>query len=470
MPYIPEISKLNASTMDILNVIRANASYEYQSLVPEVTTTTDIPAVGDIIMGYPALANQFINSLINRIALVSVKTASFYNDFQELKKGYLRNGETVEEVFVNIAKAREFNVEKAEGREFKRTLPDVRTAFHVINWRVQYPVTIQDQDLRQAFTSVEGVQDLIAKIVDSIYRGESYDEYLLFKYLLIKAVNKGVASNIAISDYTGNDILHRAASAFRALSNRFTLMSKDFNASGVHTVTSRDDQFIFMDASFNAEFDVNVLASAFNMDRADFIGRLKLVDDWATFDNERFLEIADNSNMIELVTEDELEKMQDVKAILVDREFFQVYDNLVMFTEKYVSSGMYWNYFFNVWKTISYSPFSNIVVFKTSSDNDLSELTVEIVGKDTSEFATVFELSVSDAPGNYEFVQTEEMTSDGTAMHRWGGLIIPATNSEKNYGIEVKNVNTNTFYKASTQLNSATEVGDTLTLSKQTIN
>ena len=175
------VSTLNASTLDILNTIRQNASYEYQSLVPEVKTAHDIPAVGQVLYGYPALANQFLNALINRIALVQVKSSLYNNPYARLKKGYLEFGETVEEVFVEIAKAREFSAEKAASRELKRTLPDVRSAFHTMNWRVQYPITIQDEDLRMAFLSMSGVQDLIAKIIDAVYTGAEYDEYLLFK-------------------------------------------------------------------------------------------------------------------------------------------------------------------------------------------------------------------------------------------------------------------------------------------------
>ena len=191
MPRRVAISNLNASTLDILNTIRANASSEYQSLVPTVTSETDIPKVGEVLYGYPALANQFLSALINRIALVKVKSAVFNNAYKELKKGYLEFGETVEEVFVNIAKAREFSAEKAPARELKRSIPDVRSAMHAMNWRVQYPVTIQDEDLRMAFLSAQGVQDLIAKIVDSVYTGAEYDEYLLFKYMLIKAIYHG---------------------------------------------------------------------------------------------------------------------------------------------------------------------------------------------------------------------------------------------------------------------------------------
>ena len=67
------------------------------------------------------------------------------------------------------------NVEEAPAREFKRTLPDVRSAFHVMNWKTIYPVTIQDEDLKQAFLSIDGVSDLIARIVDSVYTAAEVD-------------------------------------------------------------------------------------------------------------------------------------------------------------------------------------------------------------------------------------------------------------------------------------------------------
>ena len=44
---------LNASTIDILNVIRQNAPYDYQQSVPPVTKASDIPKVGEVIYGTP---------------------------------------------------------------------------------------------------------------------------------------------------------------------------------------------------------------------------------------------------------------------------------------------------------------------------------------------------------------------------------------------------------------------------------
>lgn len=468
MPTKPRVSTLDASTIDILNVIRANASYEYQSQIPKITSANEVVKVGEQITGYPALANQFLNALINRIALVRIKTANFYNMYADLKKGYLANGETVEETFVNIAKAREFSVDKAEAREFKRTLPDVRTAFHVMNWRVQYPVTIQDQDLKQAFLSIEGVQDMIARIVDSVYTAQEYDEYLLFKYLMIKAITSGKMYPVTVDE---TDI-HNSAVAFRGMSNQLTFMSAKYNNSGVTTVTPKDDQYIFMDSNFNAKYDVNVLASAFNMDKADFIGRLKLIDDWTTFDNERFDVIRAGSDMIEEVTEEELALMGDVIGVLVDQEFFQVYDNNLMFTEKYVASGLYWNYFLNVWKTVSTSPFSNAVVFvKQSADIEApAAITVEIDSKSIDENATVLTLvpQVDGAQlnaGNYEFIQTPACITAGIGVHKYGALLIPS--SASNTEVKLEMTCGGNAYKASTSINGASAVGDTVTLHKQ---
>lgn len=462
------LSTLNASTIDILNVIRMNANAEYQNAVPEITKATDIPKVGEVIYGTPAFSNYFISALINRIALVRVRSANFNNMYKELKKGYLEFGETVEEVFVNIAKARDFSVEKAEAREFKRTIPDVRSAFHAMNWRVQYPITIEDMELRQAFLSINGVQDLIAKLVDSIYNANEYDEYLLFKYLMIKAISHGKMYPVSIGD--GTDV-HEAAVQYRGMSNNLEFMNSKYNIAGVRTTTRKDDQYIFMDSFYNAKYDVNVLASAFNMDKATFMGHLKLIDSWNTFDNERFDVIRANSDGLEEVTADELAIMANVKAVLIDKEWFQIYDNLDKMTEQYCASGMYWNYFYNVWKTISSSPFSNAIVFVTSTaQTELpASITLKIADKDASTEATVFTLApqldnTSLAPSSLNFHQTQALTEAGIAVHKFGGIMIPASKHDTAITIEFDIGGTK--YTGATTIDSTSQVGDTVICNK----
>ncbi len=466
------VSTLNASTLDILNTIRQNASYEYQSLVPEVTSAHDIPAVGEVLYGYPALANQFLNALVNRIALVQVKSSLYNNPYARLKKGYLEFGETIEEVFVEIAKAREFSAEKAAAREFKRTLPDVRSAFHTMNWRVQYPVTIQDEDLRMAFLSINGVQDLISKIIDAVYTGAEYDEFLLFKYLMIKAISHGMMKPVSIGD--GSD-MKDAAVAFRATSNNMTFLKTTYNMNGVHTKTDKANQIIFMDSTYNAKYDVNVLASAFNMDKAEFMGSLYLIDDWTSFDNDRFAEIRANSDMLEEVTAEELALLNNVKAVIVDEEWFQVYDNQTKFTEVYVSSGEYWNYNLNIWKTVSSSPFSNAVVFVTSSATITApaSLTYTVTDISGDKHNDVVTFTLKDGGGivtgaDGKFLQNADLTSDGVAVHPYGAFIIPKKQTPVTIQPEVQIPISDTKYLLASAVGvSGLAVGDDITLAKE---
>lgn len=461
-------STLNASTIDIMNVIRQNASYEYQQNVPKVTKASDIPRVGEVIYGTPAFANQFINALVNRIAIVRVQSATFNNPYSILKKGYIEFGETVEDIFVSIAKAVDFDPEKAAQREFQRTIPDVRSAFHTMNWRVMYPVTIQDEDLKQAFLSIDGVQNLIAKIVESVYTAAEYDEFLLFKYLLIKAISHGKIHSKSVGDGTNLDT---AAVQFRGTSNLITFMSDKYNELKVKNNTPKDRQVIFMDSLFNAEFDVNVLASAFNMDKADFMGRLFLIDNWTEFDNARFDVIRANSDGIEEVTSAELDLLANVKAVILDEKWFQVYDNNNKFTEDYVASGLYWNYFYHTWKTVSNSPFANAIAFVTTAANTAlpESITVHVDSKDESDAATVFTISPKYEsagldPRNVNFVQTEELTKAGIAVQKFGGIIIPTSQVSTDVKI-VAEIN-GTQYTATTNLTGETTVDTTFTLTK----
>lgn len=467
MAHRVKLTTLDASSLKIINTIRENASYEYQQNVPVITDAKMIPKVGEIIVGNGSLQNQFLNALMNRIAKVVIESATFNNPYAHLKKGYLETGETIEDIFIGIANVVEYDAEKGVAREFKRNLPDVRSAFYVMNWRTQYPLTIQDEDLKMAFTSIDGVTSFIAKLVDCIYTAVEYDEFLLFKYLLIKAISHGKTSPVSIGD---GATLTNDASKYRGISNKITFMSKKYNQAGVRTTTPKSRQAIFMDAEYNAKFDVNVLASAFHMEKADFMGRLHLIDDWTTFDNERFDIIRANCDSIEEVTTAELNAMRNVKAVLVDENYFQVYDNLSKMTDQYCASGMYWNYFYNTWKTVAVSPFSNMVTFVVEDGANIAQpatVTVKVSSKDIAKEATIFTLEVQDdnvslANGAFQFVQTRDAVTNGIAIHKYGAVIFPAgkltTKLEMVYG--------GCKYTADKVLTTEFNVGETITFNK----
>ncbi len=461
------VSTLNASTLDIMNVIRQNASYEYQQNVPKVQTEQDVPRVGEVIYGTPAFANQFINALVNRIAIVRIQSATFNNPYAFLKKGYIEFGESVEDIFVGIINAVSYSAEKAEQREFKRTIPNVKSTFHTMNWRVFYPITIQDEDLRMAFLNADGVTNLITKIVDQVYTSAEYDEFLLFKYLLIKGISSGNFKPVSIGD--GSD-LTIAAKKFRGVSNTLPFIKSDFNISGVQTNTPKERQCILMDAMFNAEFDVDVLASAFNMDKANFMGRLALVDDWTTFDNARFYDIMQESDGIEEVTDEELALLANVKSVILDENWFQVYDNLNKFKEREVASGMYWNYFYHTWKTVSFSPFANAVVFVTDvADVDLpTTFECVVTAKDVSDVGTVFTLTpnfenATLSPTDVKFIQTLECVEGFVGVQDYGAYLF-ANDSLA----DIKPICKigETLYNTTSTLNLDTELGTIITVGK----
>ena len=322
--------------------------------------------------------------------------------------------------------------------------------------------------LKRAFLSANGVSEMISSIIQSVYTALEYDEFLIFKYMLIKGVAHGKMFPIGVD---ASDIKN-AAVAFRGTSNRLEFINTMYNESHVHTNTKKSDQVIFMSADFNAQYDVNVLASAFNMDKADFMGNLHLIDDFTTFDNERFDIIRAESTGMEEVTDEELQLMQGILAIVVDREWFQFYDNLLRFTEVYVASGLYRNYFLNAWKTISYSPFSNAIVFVDDSATLDAPATIALTVSEISESdnARIYTLIPADATAlansNLEFVQDSASTQAGIAVHKYGAVIVPVTNgTAASYTPKAK---IGEVGYTGTAITGSTAVGATVTLTKDT--
>ena len=169
MPNIPKIITKTNVSVDVLNAIRNASSQNYKDYVPIATKDAGvIRKIGAVLVDNPALANEFVGALINRIARVYISSRSYENPWRVFKKGVLEYGETIEEIFVNLAKPYTFDQEEAEQKVFAREIPDIKSAFHVMNYQKFYKVTISEDQLRQAFLSYEGVNDLIAKTVDTL--------------------------------------------------------------------------------------------------------------------------------------------------------------------------------------------------------------------------------------------------------------------------------------------------------------
>lgn len=363
MATTPKVVTLTNSSVDILNAIRNNATQNYRDYVPKATPNAEsIRQIGAIIMDYPALQNEFLSALVNRIGRVLITSKMYDNPWAFFKKGLLEFGESVEEIFVNIAKPFQFDPAVAETNVFKREIPDVRAAFHIMNYQKYYKTTISNDQLRQAFLSWQGISDLIAKIVDAMYTGANYDEFQTMKYMLARHILDGHMYPVEIAEVeTAN--MKSIVSVVKGVSNKFTFLSPNYNLAGVQTYTAKNDQYMLINSQFDATMDVEVLASAFNMDKAEFSGRRVLVDSFGSLDTARLAELfAGDSTYVE-ISSDELEALDAIPAVLVDRNWFMIFDNFYNFTEQYNGEGLYWNYWYHVWKTFSVSPFANNALF-----------------------------------------------------------------------------------------------------------
>lgn len=341
MPSIPKIQQLNASAVDIVNMIRANGSVQYQDRIP-VATAENLAQVGEAILEFQATRNEFLDALINRIARVIITSKSYTNPLRMFKKGIMGYGETVEEIFAHVARAHQYDPYKAESNFAKREIPDVSAVFHKMNYQNFYKKTIEFNELKLAFLSENGVQTLIAGIVDAMYTGSELDEFIIMKNMIANASQKGQIMPITVAAGTTEADLKSVATTIKATSNAMEFMSNKYNYLGAITRTPKRDQYLIMNAKYDAAFDVNVLASAFNMDKAEFLGHKILVDDFGQLEGTGAV------------------------AALVDKDWFMVFDNQVQFTEWYNGEGLYWNYWYHVWKTFSVSPFCNAVLFTTA--------------------------------------------------------------------------------------------------------
>lgn len=364
MATIPQVTPLAASSVDILNAIRNQATQVYKDYVPIATQLpSNSKEIGQVMMQYPAIQNEFVSALVNRIALTLVTNMEFSNPWSVFKRGILEFGETIEDIFVELARPFQYDPANAYSNELKRQLPDVRAAFHAINYKKFYKTTIQQEELSLAFLSWQGVDNLITKIVDSMYKGAEYDEFLVMKYTLAKHIVNGHLYPIAPSGATSTTDVKD----YKTVSNNMLFPRTDYNMAGVRNVTPREDQYLIMTAAADAAMDVDVLAAAFNMNKAEFLGHRILIDSFSTFDTARLAELfSDDPNYVAL-TEGELSLLANVKAVILDKNFFMIYDNLLKLSEKYIGEGIYWNYWYHVWKTFSVSPFRNAVVFASGS-------------------------------------------------------------------------------------------------------
>ena len=328
-------------SIELLNNIRTNASTEYQTRIPEATRT-NISTIGHALQTYTPLYNEFSTALLCKIGKTLIESKLFKNRLARFKSGTIVDQQDVEEIFVEMAKAEgAFDPDGLNPLGRRDTVQD-KVVYHRMNRQDVYAVSIGDLDFRRVFRSEATLDTYITKKINALYSGANKDEFLVMVNLL--ATYDGY-TNYDVpyigGDKTEADNAVAAKDFVKTVRKAFmdcTLdSSTEFNKAKVETWANPEDLVLLVHKDVLAEVDVEVLAKAFNMGKTDF--------------------------QMEVIPMPHFGTLEETYAMLIDKDFFRVWDTLSHMEPQRNAQGMFTNYFYHVHQIVSCSPFKTAIQF-----------------------------------------------------------------------------------------------------------
>lgn len=352
-------SRIEASNIDIMNRVRADASYTYQQNVPWADQGDIQNAIQNIVSFRPTF-NEFVHTLVNRIGQVYIRSKIWNNPLADFKKGMMNYGATIEELATTLISAERYDPNRQYLDLYKQNRPDVKANFHTINRQDLYPLTINEDMLRRAFLQENGLQDLVGRVMETPYTSDHWDEYKIMVNLFreydnidgfykVNVPDISTATTTEEKEFKGREITE----SVRAQAGKMAFLSQEWNPAGVPTATTNDDLVLFATPEFIARLDVNVIAFAFNASATDLKQRIIPIDDFG---------------------------IDGCQAILVDKEFFVCADTLLEFRSLENPKALSWNYFLHHHGIYSVSRFVNAIMFTTEAGSVTQIPTLEVTG------------------------------------------------------------------------------------------
>jgi hypothetical protein len=372
----------------VLDAIRNSSSTDYQNRIPAADKggiSQTIEALMD-----PAnrrWKNEFIDSLVNRIGLTIARSNSWSNPLAEFKRGMLEFGSTIEEIQVGLLKAHNWNpdVDYMEGMLFGRERPEVQTNFHTVNRMDMYKVTVNEAMLNRAFLESGGLATFINQLMDAPNNSDQWDEFLLTTSLFAEYEQNGGFYHVNVPDVANinsdQDDARLALRKMRYMAENLKFLSTKYNAAHMPVFADPSELVILTTPEYKAAVDVEALAGAFHMEKAEAHGRV------VTIPKENFA-------------------IDGCQAILTTKEFFVIADKLFESTSQWNPAGLSNNYFLHHHQIVSASRFVPAVMFTTGNDDEVIEIYHPVTG-----------VTVTALPGNDGSVPT-------TVAH---GTIMPLT-------------------------------------------
>ena len=387
----------------------------YHQYVPVVTDSTTIGEFGAPILDTQNLnvMNDFV-SLLKKIVYTAVYNKTFNNPLADLEGERMPLGQFIEDVYVNPAKARGFNVNDFAGI-LQKYEAEVATQYLSVNSDLQYCVTITRDKIRNAFTSWDNLEGLISGYINSLYNGAYITRYAQTKGLVTAAFTGNNVMYETITNPTDEQTAKAMIMKMRSAFSKFQIPSTKFNAWNkvkggemtLKTWSDPQDIIVMISADVEALVDVEVLAAAFNMSKADFLGRVIVVDDFNQY-NEDGTVAVDGSN---------------IKAMIADRAWFKIKTQDFAMDEWFNANNRCWNYYLNDVRMCNYSLFANALVFATSAptvnatDVEASESAVTLTAGTTKKVA--FEVTPANATSTVTVSSSAETYATATVSGRY---------------------------------------------------
>ena len=329
----------------------------YQTQLPLVDDYTSSQVYGQSLLNLPSdLRNRFIQSLVNRIAYTRFMMDYFENPLRELAGDDLPLGAIGQEIYVNPARGRVYDINDFAGLLAKYE-SDVKAEYSEINFDVQYPVTIIRKELEKAFVSWGDFESFLMGISTSLYNGAYIDDYKYTKKLITNAYvqNAVQMETVTFASTTPTTAeLESLTARLRQAYLDFMVPSTKYNAwkkvggygRSIVSWSKPENIVVFVSNAMASILDVNVLANAFNMDKADLMGKVYYVEDFDILDDDGNVAV-DGSNII---------------ALICDKRWFKIREKDMFMDEFYNANNRSWQSYLNVIKAFSFSFFANALM------------------------------------------------------------------------------------------------------------
>lgn len=422
---------------NIKNVLSKTKNAELLSYIinqdPVLSAEIDLPVqgesiapIGKLIVSNQRYRNAFLN-IVNVIGLTVINDKRWRSPWDEFtEKGTMNVGQTVRELYVDIANVYDYNSFKDDPDHFlENVVPNVYEYMHELNYEKFYKTTTSDEEIAMAFNTEGGLLNLIEKVIASLYEGYEYDKYIVAKYLLCRRMLDGT---MAVHTLTGQTVREKVAE-MKSISDKMTFRKPNYNPAGVRSFSSFDNQFFILTTDFDGSMSTEVLATSYFRNDAMLKSNMSIVDGFDDHDTARLTELLGDAYIP--FTSDDLTALATVPAVIVDRDFFQIYnyyyDNRA--TEFFNPESLRTNHWLHTKKVVSSSPFAPAIIF-TSLTPNITSVTVSPssatinVGQNLQLTATVVNAGFANKAVKWSVDDTAK--ADDVTINESGLLSVPS--------------------------------------------